>query len=638
MCGITGFIDWKEQNCYDNKIVISKMIDTLNHRGPNNQGFEIFTFPYSTVAFAQSRLSIIDLSNAGHQPMNYKNYSIVFNGEIYNYKELKAELLSLGHFFISDSDTEVILHAYEQWGDKAIDKFIGMFAIVLLDKTKNTIIIIRDRAGVKPLYYFYDDNTFLFSSELKSFHKHPKFKKVIDENSLTLYFENVHHGYIPAPKTIFKNTFKLLPGHILKFNILEKKMTFTKYWDVIDYYKLPKLKISFEEAKQRLEAIIRSASDYRMISDVPVGVFLSGGIDSTLITAILQKNRLEKLKTFTIGFEEGNNEAPFAREIAKFIGTDHKEYICTAKEAQKIIPTLPYYYDEPFADSSAIPTILVSQLAQKDVTVVLSADGGDEIFAGYTSYTKLMGLNKLTNKIPDFLKPLLSSVGKFFVYFIPSNKVNLKFKLNSFFYCLNSDPLVEIQKLFKTMNSLPKSEIQKLLKNYNKLTHNPSENDIPVNNFKAKFEIPLAIDYKSYLQNDILTKVDRATMSASIEGREPLLDHRIIEFAAQLPYEFKWNEGISKFILKDIVYDYLPKEMMDRPKAGFSLPIYDWLRGDLAYLIDKHLNKDAIAESGFFNEMWVSDQVNLFKKNKLHYQPIIWKLLMFQMWYQKWMK
>ena len=636
MCGITGFVEFENKVTYNFEDIVSDMNSTLHHRGPDDSGYEIFNSNNVIIAMAQARLSIIDLSSAGHQPMNYKNFSIVFNGEIYNYKILKNELINLGHQFESDSDTEVILHSYEEWGLTAVDKFIGMFSIVLFDKTENKIFVLRDRTGIKPFYYYMDNHVFLFSSELKAFHKHPKFKKEIDEVSVVEFFKNVHHGYIAAPKTIFKNTFKLIPGHILKLDLSNVKITIEKYWDVSDYYKLPKLTLSYEDAKIQTKELLKSACEFRMIADVPVGVFLSGGYDSTLVTSILQTNRTEKLKTFTIGFEEGNNEAPFAKNTANYLGTNHTEYICTTKEAQEIIPTLPFFYDEPFADSSAIPTILVSQLASKSVSVVLSADAGDEIFAGYESYQSLeRNLNNL-NKVPNWAKPLVGVLGSAFVYTIPTslNQGQTKHKLSAAVKAMQSNKLLQSKNIFESMYSMPNLFLDKLFINKNSAT----TSGFDVTGFIEPLEIAMSIDYKSYLQNDILTKVDRATMSVSIEGREPLVDHRILEFAAQLPLEYKWDGTTSKKILKDIVHDYVPKSMMDRPKTGFSLPIYSWLRGDLSYLIDEYLSAEALKQSGLFNVKWVTEQVALFKSNKLHYQPFIWKLLMFQMWYFKWMK
>ena len=630
MCGITGFIDFNKKS---NQEILNLMVSTINHRGPDDRGLEIFDNELAQIGLAQARLSIIDLSNGGHQPMNFGDLSIVFNGEIYNYQEIKEKLMLLGHQFVTNSDTEVILHAFEQWGKEAVEHFIGMFAYFIYNKKNNKITITRDRAGVKPFYYYWDNDLFLFGSELKPFHSHPDFKKKIDVKALAGFFD---FGYVAAPFTIFEKTSKLLPGHHLVIDLVQKTFVSEPYWQIETFYKMPKLKISYEEAKKQVHELLKSACNYRMVADVPVGVFLSGGYDSTIVTSILQSTSKEKLKTFTIGFHEGNNEAPFAKETARYLGTDNTEYICTTKEAQEIIPTLPFFFDEPFADSSAIPTILVSKLAVKKVTVALSADGGDEVFAGYSTYPSLTKNVNTINKIPDFLKPLVSKIGIMSLSLIPNEKVDLHHKLFGIFNSLNKNQNKQAEDLFRYMYSLSSKLQEKLFKEKVLSYSSPYKIDSSV--FQDQKEFIAVAEYKNYLQNDILTKVDRATMSVSLEGREPLLDHHLIEYVAQLPLDFKWDGKTSKKILKDIVYQYVPKEMMDRPKTGFTLPIYTWLRGDLSYLLDEYLSPKALNSSGLFNTEWLNIQVELFKKDKFHYQPFMWKLLMFQMWHQKWMK
>ena len=373
-----------------------------------------------------------------------------------------------------------------------------------------------------------------------------------------------------------------------------------------------------------------------MVSDVPVGIFLSGGYDSTLVTALLQTTTKEKIKTFTIGFEEGNNEALNAKVTADYLGTIHTEYFCTQKEAQEIIPTLPFFYDEPFGDSSAIPTILVSKLAKKEVTVVLSADGGDEVFCGYENYKLLNQYLKYIDLVPNSFKKSIAKIGCLisdYIFFLSFDK---KHKLISAFKAMQKDKMKQSADLYRYMNSLPIDFQNKLFKKKEEMESRISQ--INTKGFKMPIDVAQAIDYIGYLQNDILTKVDRATMSVSLEGREPLVDHRILEFAAQLPLEYKRDDITGKKILKDIVHEYVPKFLMDRPKAGFSLPIYSWLRGDLNYLLDIYLSPNSLSQSGLFNVTWVSKQVELFKVNKLHYKPFIWKLLMFQMWHEKWIK
>ncbi len=632
MCGIAGFIDFKK---ISGKDVLQKMVSSLNHRGPDDSGIELFESEEASVGFGQARLSIIDLSSGGHQPMLYKHYTIVYNGEIYNYAEIKQELIQTGHAFVSGSDTEVILHAFEAWGLEAVHKFIGMFVFVIYDAAAKKIYITRDRAGVKPLFYSMDQGLFLFGSELKALMAHPAFDKSINPEVLAGYF---HHGYIAAPYTIFSKAKKLEPGHHLTLDLLTTDLKISRYWSASDFYRMPKLNIDYETARDEMHELLKSATAYRMVADVPVGVFLSGGYDSTAVTAILQKQQSSQLKTFTIGFEMGNNEAPFAKETAKYLGTDHTEYYCSTKECQDIIPQIPFFFDEPFADSSAIPTMLVSKLARERVTVALSADAGDEVLAGYNSYPLHAGYLKRVNKIPGALDNVTASLGKLFKPlggFLSVNEAKTH-QLNSVVEALGYKGLERAAILFQRMNELPESFVTSLLKKGVSGYHSPYK--ISVSGFANPTEVCMAIDYNNYLQNDILTKVDRATMSVSLEGREPLLDHRLLEFAARLPLSYKWDGHTQKKILKDIVHSYVPEKMMDRPKTGFTIPIYDWLRSDLSYLVEEYLSKESLSWSGLFHVPWVEKQVAAFRNNKLHYQPLIWKLLMFQMWYAKWMK
>jgi len=629
MCGITGFIDFSKKL---NKSTLENMVETLKHRGPENNGAILYQNEYANIGLGHTRLAIIDVSNDGHQPMEYKYFSIVFNGEIYNYKEIKSELILLGHEFISNSDTEVILHAFEEWETECVHKFIGMFAFVIYDKQINYIYAFRDRAGVKPFYYYKKNGLFMFASELKAFHKHPNFEKEIDIDALAAYFD---YGYVPSPHCIFKDTHKLDPGHYLKLNLENNDFQIQQYWNSDTFYIKPKLSLSYEEAKSELHTLLKSAYNYRMIADVPVGVFLSGGYDSTSVAAILQASSNSKIKTFTIGFEEGNNEAPYAKENAAFLGTDHHEYYCTEKEAKNIIPDLPFYYDEPFGDSSAIPTTLVSQFAKKEVTVALSADGGDEVFCGYHSYPDTEEKMRKVNKIPNFLRPALKSTLSIGAGLIPDSKHRLKHKLVSFSEALSENDFEIAIDIFHKSRQLPKHIKTRFMNQKVKELKSPFFVKDKV--YRTILEMLMAVDYKTYLPNDILIKVDRATMSVSLEGREPLLDHRILEFAAQLPLEFKYDGITTKRILKDITHEYIPKAMMDRPKTGFSLPISKWLREDLSYLIEENLSVKALALSGLFDEKYLTQQITLFKQGRFHYTPFIWKLLMFQMWYKKWM-
>ena len=634
MCGITGFIDFARSSSEN---TLERMTNTLFHRGPDGSGIQLLNEEKAQIGFGHRRLSIIDLSEHGTQPMQFEHLWICFNGEIYNYQEIKDELSSLGHSFVGGSDTEMILHAYAQWGKACIDKFIGMFAIVLYDTKANTIFCVRDRAGVKPFFYYQQGDLFLFSSELKAFHEHPKFQKKINLAAVGAFMQ---YGNVPTPHCIFEDCYKLEPGHSLTLNLENQTVQIERYWNVYDAYNQPKTSISFEEAKTETERILSSACEYRMVADVPVGVFLSGGYDSACVTSLLQKNRTEKLKTFTIAVPDiGLNEAPYAKDVAKHLGTDHTEIECTQKDATDLIVDLPFYYDEPFADSSAIPTTLVSIMARKHVTVALSADAGDEVFAGYNRYDYLMRYGKKMEQLPGFVRKSMAGM----MDLIPSDKIPVlknKYNFHNRYEKLKGilrNPSSE-QIMLSLSQQFTDEQLRKVLKNANfeaLPTHYRSKE------LKAAFSTPLAymmaIDYQTYLLDDILQKVDRATMTASLEGREPFLDHRVIEWAATLPDDFKYHNGEKKYILKEIVHDYIPKELMDRPKMGFAIPIAHWLQKDLRELVEEHLSEKKIVEQGIFNWEFVAKLKADFFGGKKEFDVKLWYLLMFQMWFGKWM-
>jgi len=379
MCGIVGFVSPQKDN-----YVLDQMLSVQAYRGPDDRGIWCEQIDEKYIHLGHNRLAIQDLSVQGHQPFvsHCEEYVIVYNGEVYNFKTIRQELENLGYSFVSQSDTEVILYAYKAWGMKCLEKFIGMFAFGVLDKKLGKMFLVRDRAGVKPLYYYSKDDIFLFSSELKSFHEHPAFKKELNKEVLPYYFQ---FGYIPAPHTIFKNCYKLEPGHYIELNMGNLEFKIQKYWSVDTYYAKEKFDKNESELLAEIEALLSDAVEQRMVSDVPVGVFLSGGYDSSLVTALLSKNKKRKLHTYTIGFQDKRyNEAEHAKSIAAHFGTKHTEYYISEEDMLSKIERLPFYYDEPFGDSSALPTMLVSELAKKEVTVALSADGGDETFCGYS--------------------------------------------------------------------------------------------------------------------------------------------------------------------------------------------------------------------------------------------------------------
>jgi len=631
MCGIAGFCDFSKKS---DKQTLINMTDVLHHRGPDDSGYSFYENEFSHIGLGHRRLSILDLSAHGHQPMIHQHLEIIFNGEVYNFAEIAKELESFGYIFESNSDTEVILKAFHHWGIKAVDKFIGMFAIVIYDKEVQKLIFIRDRAGVKPLNYYFKDGLFLFSSELKSFHEHPNFEKEINVDALALFFQ---YSYILEPHTIFRHTYKLPAGHYAELNIQNAEFKIHKYWDVIDSYNKPKLDISFEEAKAQTEKLLKSACEYRMVSDVPVGMFLSGGYDSSAVTAILQKDRTEKLKTFSIGFnEEKYNEAQYAKKVAEYLGTEHTEYYCTQKDAQELLPLMSQIWDEPFGDSSNIPTTLVSRLARKSVTVSLSADGGDEIFGGYDKYTLSLKYQKMFSKIP-----FRSAIGSMMEAIEPKYLIGLNKTYNFGNRYEKLKILLKAKNEQEIMNGVGyyfnPSEVDKLLGTTSKLS--TSFDDVtrlmPHNDCIDKM---MAIDYKTYQLDDILTKVDRATMSVSLEGREPLLDHRIIEFVATLPSSFKIKDGNKKYILKSIVHDYIPKELMDRPKMGFSIPLNEWFGDELKKYVLQYLDSAKVAKTGLLNVAEVERLKKEWLENSSFSANKIWLILTFMMWHERWMR
>ena len=454
----------------------------------------------------------------------------------------------------------------------------------------------------------------------------------MDTDSLALYFQ---YSYIPAPYTIFKNTHKLSPGHILELDLKNKSININQYWNVIDHYNKPKLTISLAEAEEELEDILKSACEYRMVSDVPVGVFLSGGYDSSAVAALLQSNRTEKLKTFTIGFDEPKyNEANHAKKVAEYLGTDHTEYYCTHKEAFDIIPTLPDIYDEPFGDNSIIPTTLVSQTAVKKVNVALSADGGDEIFAGYPKFK--MSLD-YTSNFPASIRRLISkSMSLINPELIPFTRgaFNFETRYNKMQLILaQRDPLYAM-KIISQFNT--NSELKSRL-NFS-FEEQKTNFDIgnELNNSNDAINKMLAIDYKTFLVDNNLTKVDRATMSVSLEGREPLLDHRIIEFAARLPSHYKFHNGKTKLILKNIVHKYIPQSIMDRPKMGFIVPIMGWFKNELKDMIMHHLDERKLRHEGLLNHKEVVQLRDKYLRGDSENIQKIWHLLIFQMWKERW--
>ncbi len=644
MCRITGFWDLTFKSDYSAEKVITEMRDTLISGGPDDAGSYLDT--KNTVSFGHRRLSILDLSSLGHQPMEFENFVITYNGEIYNFRELRKELEKEGYTFISNSDTEVVLKFFHRWRFGAVHKFRGMWAFALWDKVKEELILCRDRVGVKPLYWYYKDGLFMFSSELKALHKHPKFYKELDKEALSLYLQ---YGYITFPYSIFKFTYKLEPGHFLKID-KQGNIEKIRYWNVEDYFirgaqeKYEWLNRNEEEIASELEKILTDSFRLRLVSDVPVGVFLSGGIDSSLVTALLQKEISKPLKTFTIGFyEEGYNEAEWAKKVANYLGTDHTEHYFTSSEALELVYKLPELYDEPFGDVSAIPTHLVSLLTKKQVKVALSADGGDEQFCGYQKYWNLEENVRKMRKTACILS-------NFFMLLPPSLDAQFYDTLRSLFpkWTNLRDKYIKLRTLLTEGSFLQQFDM------VSKYFHCEDLRYFGLDSFKSQmgktnnknievldnFSKMMLVDLNTYLTDDILVKTDRATMGTALECREPFLDVKIFEYSSRMPIELKYRNGISKKILKKILYKYVPKELLDRPKQGFNVPIHEWFRfkKDLRALYLEYLNEDKIKREGLFNHKEVSKLLNNGLENKGIDSYKLWFLFVFEMWRERYSK
>lgn len=625
MCGITGFIDFTKR-CEEN--TLNSMRDSITYRGPDDFGSKYISAEDYNIGLAHRRLSIQDLSSLGHQPMVFENLTIVYNGEVYNFKQIREELEQLGYSFISKTDTEVILKAFHAWGVKCVDKFRGMFAFCIYDKAKEKIYIFRDRAGVKPLYYYKNEGLFLFGSELKSFHKNQYFKKEIEKEVLPLYFR---FGYVPSPYSIFKNCWKLKAGYYLKYKIDEDMLEEICYWDLKDFYEKEKSTLNEEETLKKLENILKESFALRMISDVPVGVFLSGGVDSSLVASLLQHNNKSKIKTFTIGFEDGEfDESYYAKQIASHIGSEHTMLKCSSSQMLDLIKELPYLYDEPFGDSSSIPTMLVSKLAKEKVSVVLSGDGGDEAFVGYTKYFALNKVQNMSGVKKSFVKILLILLNEKRVELLNNllpkkyRQKNIKDKYSKF---KNAFFAKSFEEMFFNASSYTNSNILKVVS---------SNNSIPKSNLDFLSHM-MYTDYKTFLCDDVLTKVDRASMFYSLEAREPLLDHKIFEFAATIPNSLKYKNQEGKYLLKKILYKYVPKELIERPKSGFQVPLEKWLRDDLKELVNKYLSYEQLSKSDIYNIDEVLKEVDNLNKGIGVNFSLIWFILMFEMWKEEWL-
>ena len=604
MCGIAGIYT-------DNGVwglpELTGMTERLKHRGPDASGH----FLHQGFGLGHRRLSIIDLSEAANQPFHSAcgRYVMVYNGEVYNHREVAREL---GIVARTTSDTEVILEAFAKKGPTMVSMLNGMFAMAILDKHENTLFLFRDRMGIKPLYYSQKDGALVFGSELKCVT--PLIKEpTIDDGAVASY---LHLGYIPQPLSIYKEVRKFPSGSYALYK--KGKLTFTTYWDPADKIK-SHIENNEKQATDTLETLLMSSVEKRLMSDVPFGTFLSGGIDSSMVTALAQANSTERIKTFSIGSVEPKyNESEFARAVAKHLGTYHHEYTISENDALELVNDIVEWYDEPYADSSAIPTMLVSRIARQEVTMTLSGDGGDELFMGYGAYHWANRLNK-----PHFRalrKPIsaLLAMGndhkkraaKVFNWNNPANLPSHIFSQEQ--YLFSEEEVAEL--LINKADSSPKDQFVNMIR-----TLDPSE-------AQAFF------DLRYYLKDDLLTKVDRASMRYSLETRVPLLDHEIVEFALNLSPELKIKNGESKYLLKQVLYRHVPKEIFDRPKWGFSIPLVKWLHTDLAYLIDDHLSKENVEQFGLVKWHVVEKLIRKFRSGQDHLYNRLWLLIILHQW------
>jgi len=660
MCGITGFlgrggIEYREAA----RAIAETMAQQIVHRGPDDWG--VWTDANVGLALAHRRLSILDLSPAGHQPMTSPSgrFVIVFNGEIYNHLDLRKELAAQpwrGH-----SDTETLLSGFEAWGiENTLKKAVGMFAFALWDRTERILSLSRDRVGEKPLYFGWNRGTFLFASELKALRVYPGFEAEINRNAVTLL---LRHNCIPAPYSIYRGIFKLLPGTILTLreegygdcpwdfdnppfeSFHAKGISISPYWslrDVAEQGQPQPFTGTENEAVDELEQVITNAIQSQQISDVPLGALLSGGVDSSTIVALMQSHSSRPVKTFTIGFHEAAyNEAEYAKDVARHLGTEHTELYVTSNQAQAVIPRLPALYDEPFSDSSQIPTFLVSQLARQHVTVALSGDAGYELFGGYNRHFLINAIWRNIGWLPINIRRALA-IG--ITSFSPARWDQLYSTVSSTIPKKMRTTRVG-DKAHKFAEILAANSREMIYQNL--LSHWTSPRDIVVGSHElptiltkgnswvnvTEFEHQMMyLDAMSYLPDDILVKVDRAAMGVSLETRMPFLDHRVVEFAWRLPIGLKIRNGQGKWILRQVLYKYVPKNLIERPKAGFGVPIDSWLRGPLKEWAESLLDEGRLKREGYFNPAPIRKKWAEHLSGQRNWQYHLWDVLMFQSW------
>ncbi len=625
MCGITGWANLENKPSRNTgEAVLHAMCERMQHRGPDSEGLWLD----ESIALGMRRLSIIDL-HTGEQPVYSEDKSIVvvMNGELYNFREIRSDLEKRGHQFETQTDTEILPHLYEEYGDAMLEHINGMFAFALWDKRKRKLLLARDRFGEKPLYYGVFGGKLIFASEPKVLLENPAVKTEINTDALRQYLS---FDYVPAPASIYKNIYKLPAAHLL---ILENgEIKTRRYWN-LSFHKSGSPP-TIEKAASDLRELLADAVKMRLVSDVPLGILLSGGVDSSTVAAFATQFSIEKVKTFSIGFEEASfDESKFAREVAAHLGTEHYEDKLSVEQAADLISEIGTWLDEPLSDGSLIPTFLLSRFVRKHVTVALGGDGGDEIFAGYPMYFGHK-MARVYDSIPRFLRngliePIVnnlpvSSKNLSFDYkakrFIAASKYDTVTRHHSWFGSFSIDQQKDL--LNKDVLAQTSSDIYKGAKDLLKICD--AANEIEQMQF---------LDMNFYMAEDILTKVDRASMAVSLEVRAPFLDSRIAEFAAQLPMEYKLKGGKGKYILKKAVEDLLPKTILQRPKKGFGVPIAEWLKGKLNPLMHDLLAPDKLKNQGLFDENFVQELIKEHETNVASHHKQLWTLLVFQLWY-----